>query len=109
MVQTHDLQYSACDPARNKPPLERWIPLNVFLAVELLPRARTGHISNLSEDWPFKPGTVELSYDRPRNSCIAVGVAPIQFVLVIQAHCDLVCLSRRWAPLQNLFAQYIRR
>jgi hypothetical protein len=96
MVQTHDLQYSACDPARNKPPLERWIPLNVFLAVELLPRARTGHISNLSEDWPFKPGTVELSYDRPRNSCI-------------QAHCDLVCLSRRWAPLQNLFAQYIRR
>ena len=62
-----------------KQPATQLLP-NVFFAVELLPRTRSGHAANLAEDFVLEPGMIEFSDHDPRDASIAVGVATVELL-----------------------------
>jgi len=43
-----------------------------------------------------------LPADAPSDACVAIGVAPIEFITVVEAHSDLAGFRGRRRPLQNL-------
>jgi hypothetical protein len=60
------------------------ILLDILLTVELLSYTSRGHVPNLNKDRSLEPWTVELSDDRPRNAGVAVGIAAVEFILIVQ-------------------------
>ena len=72
----------------------RQILPNVFLAVEFSACTLAGHVTNLAEDGTLEPRAIEFPYDRPRNPGIAVGIAAIEFVLVVETDGKPVGLGR---------------
>jgi hypothetical protein len=65
-----------------------------FLGIEFLACARARHVAYLAEDRALRAGDSRIC-DGPCNSCVAVGVAAVEFVLVLEAHGDAVGFGGR--------------
>ena len=66
------------------------ILFNICPAIELAARAGAGHEANLAEDGALEPRAIKLPHDGPGNARVAVRVAAVEFVLVIEADGDPV-------------------
>src|SRR6185312_4203142 len=99
---------AGCCPARRLLPqteffaLERAHLLDIELRVELAAGACAGHVSNFAEYRPLAPGAVELAYNGPRDAGVAVRIAAVEEVFVIEVHCALECRFDVRRPFQNL-------
>ena len=60
-------------------------PFNIFLRIELPPRARARHVTHLAEKGPLHPWAVVLA-EAPEDPGVRVGVSPIEAVLVVEVH-----------------------
>src|SRR5208282_1503528 len=59
------------------------------------------HISHPSKHWTLEPRAIVLAYDRPGNARVAVGVAPVEFITVIEPNRTLVSGNNRRTPFQD--------
>ena len=85
-------------------------PGDVPRRVELLPRALVAHEPDRAEDRPLGPGAIVLAADRPGHAGVAVGVASVHLVAVVEIQRDLERRPRRPGVHSRIFlAQYIRR
>ena len=75
---------------------------DVALRIEFFARAFTGHVADQSEDGSVKPRAVMLADHGPGDAGVAVGVAPVQLVAVVERDGPLVAEGDRGRPLQNL-------
>jgi hypothetical protein len=77
-------------------------PLHIALDVELPFGPAVAHVPDLSEDRALEPRAVVHPADRPGDPGVAVRVAPVQFIAVVQVDRLRQRLFRRLAPLQQL-------
>src|SRR5271157_6586423 len=77
-------------------------PRDVRLGIELLARALVAHEPHGAEDRPLGPWAVVLAAYRPGNSGVAVGVAAVHLIAIVQIDCDPKCRLGVDRPLQDL-------
>ena len=75
--------------------------LDIALAVKFLAGAGARHVADVAEDGTFEPGAIELANDRPCDARVAIRVAAIEEVFVVEADGNLVSLRRGRRPLEN--------
>src|SRR5581483_3744364 len=64
-------------------------PRDIALHIKFSCGARSAHIPSLPKYWPLSPRAIKLPQDRPGNPRVAIRIAPIQKVAVIQINCAL--------------------
>src|SRR6185436_7877037 len=76
--------------------------IDVFTRVELARRARKRHPADGAGDRPLRPRPIVLAADRPRDVGVAVGVAPVEQIAIVQHDGEVERLVRPARPLEDL-------
>src|SRR5271157_1914371 len=80
-------------------------PRDVRLGIELLACALVAHEPHGAEDRPLGPWAVVLAANRPGNSGVAVGVAAVHLVAIVQIDRDPKRRLGVDRPFQDLLCQ----
>src|SRR5580698_7865217 len=76
---------------------------DIGVCVELFCEGRTAHGTDETEDGSIEPGAVVFADDGPGNAGIAVGIAAVEFVAVVEGDCPFERPRRIRRPFENLF------
>src|ERR1700748_621148 len=76
--------------------------VDIALGIEFLPCRCTGHITNCAEDRTLEPWTVMHSCDGPCNALIAIRIASVELILIIQNYSIFKGPRRVRRPFENL-------
>src|ERR1700733_13935054 len=76
--------------------------IDIALGIEFLPCRYTRHIANGAEDRTFEPWTVMYPCDGPCNALIAIRIASVELILIVQNHSIVKGPCRVRRPFENL-------
>ncbi len=89
------------DAQRSQPIIRVLVLPYICPRVELLRDRSPAHRPHQPEHRPVKPRPIVLAHNRPGDARIAVRIAPIQFIFVVQHHRPFEGARRVGRPLQN--------